>query len=125
MLRIKRNTGFSGILGRIKIYVNDQKVAMIKQNQQIELELPTDEAKIYVSQVGTHSNELVVKDSQVVEITNSSWLHINSIFTFIAIFSISAFLPHNYKIIGYLILLVISIILTYFKNGFELKIIYP
>lgn len=76
MLSIKRNTGFSGSLSKINIYINDEKVARIKQNQQIDLELPSDTAKIHVTQGGVHSNELVVKEGQVIEITNSSWFRI-------------------------------------------------
>lgn len=61
MLRIKRNTGFMGAGSRIRVSVNDEKAALVKQNQQIELELPANEAKIAVSQFGIYSNELMVK----------------------------------------------------------------
>ncbi len=61
LLGIKRSTGAFGILGRIKIYVDEKEVATIKQNQQIEIHLSSDEANIYVKQVGSQSNELVVK----------------------------------------------------------------
>lgn len=125
MLRVKRNTGFSGALARINIYVNDKQVATIKRNQQIELELPADKAKISVSQVGVRSNELVVKEGQVVEITSSSRWHIISISLIIAMFFIGLLLPFDYRIFGYIILLILSIAITYFIEGFELRVIYP
>jgi len=125
LVRIKRSTGFSGFLARIKIYVDDEQVATIKQNQQIEVELPTDEAIISVSQAGVNSNELVVKEGQVVEITNSSWWHISFISLIIAMFFMGLLLPFDYRIFGYIIFLIISIAINYFIEGFELKVIYP
>lgn len=125
MLSIKRNIGFSGSLSKINIYINDEKVARIKQNQQIDLELPSDTAKIHVTQVGVHSNELVVKEGQVIEITNSSWLRIYYPLLFISFWLIAVLIPHTYKIIGYITILILTFALTYFKNGFDLKVIYP
>lgn len=125
MIGIKRNTGFSGVLSKIKIFMNDQAVAKIGPHQQIELVLPNEEAKISVSQFGAHSNELLVKDGQVVEITNSSWLSLYSLFLFIALFFINFLLADPYQRYGFLFLALLSLVLLYFKNVFELKIIYP
>ncbi|MBG9983459.1 hypothetical protein HYO62_01005 [Aerococcaceae bacterium DSM 111022] len=125
MLSIKRNTGFSGSLSKINIYINDEKVARIKQNQQIDLELPSDTAKIHVTQGGVHSNELVVKEGQVIEITNSSWFRIYYPLLFISFWLIAVLIPHTYKIIVYITILIVTFALTYFKNGFDLKVIYP
>lgn len=113
------------MLGKIKIYIDDQEVAKIKQNGQIELEVSTNEAKITVSQFGSHSNKLVVQDGQVVKITNSSWLYADYIFIFIVLFSNRIFLPDVYKSIVYFILLIISVALRLFKNVFDLKVVYP
>ncbi|MDN6731158.1 MAG: hypothetical protein L0L39_03140 [Atopostipes suicloacalis] len=125
MIGIKRSTGISGSLASTKIYVDNQLAAKIKENQRIDLELPNGEAKIYVSQFGNHSNELVVKDGQVLEITNSFWFYFNFIFLFTAMIFINIFIPFNYRIIGYILPLTLSIALSHFKNGFDLKVIYP
>ncbi|MDN6672312.1 MAG: hypothetical protein L0L07_08420 [Staphylococcus equorum] len=125
MIGIKRNTGVSGSFFSMKIYINDQEVTRIKEGQQIELELPNDEAKIYVSQFENHSNELIIKDGQVVEITNSSWLYFSFITIFVLLILISIFLPFNYRIIGFIFVIILSIALSYFKNGFDLEVIYP
>ena len=125
MLRIKRNTGYSGALARISIYINDELVETIKRNQQIELELPTEEATIFVSQMGVRSNKLVVTEGQVVEITNSSRWRITSILFVIALFFIGLLLPFEYRIFGYIALLILSIVQVYYVEGFELKVIYP
>lgn len=66
LVRIKRNTGIPGSLGSIKIHVDDEQVATIKQNQNIEVELPTAEAKIAVSQAGGWS-----KDKELTQLKSS------------------------------------------------------
>ena len=124
MVRIKRNTGLSGVLAKIKIYINDKQVAAIKPNQQIELELPADEAKLSVSQIGVRSNELVVKKGQVIEILKPSWWRIIFIVIFIAAFLIGL-LSFEYRIYASIILLVVAIAVDYFIKGFELKVVYP
>ena len=125
LVRIKRNTGIPGSLGSIKIHVDDEQVATIKQNQNIEVELPTDEAKIAVSQAGVRSNELVVKEGQVVEITASLNYHIYLIVFVIAMFIIGLLLPYEYRIIGYAILIIMAFIINYFIEGYKLRVVYP
>ena len=125
LVRIKRNTGLSGAGSRIKIYVNDKKVATLKQNKQVELELPSDEAKVSVSQLGVHSNELIVKDGQVVEITTRSWTYISLILFIIILASVVVFLPSPYSIILQIILGVLYLGIYKFIDGFRLKVIYP
>lgn len=123
MLKIKRNTGISGSLGRIKIHVNDEQVATIRQNQNIEVELPTNEGKIAVSQAGTRSNELVVKEGQVVEIKTSLSYHIYLIAFVIGLLFVGLLLPSEYRIIGYAILIIISSVINYFIEGHKLRVI--
>ena len=113
------------MLGKIKIYRDGHEVAKIKEGQQIELELPSDEAKITVSQFASRSNELVVTDGQVVEISNASWLYAYYIFVFIALFLLTFFVPNAYRSIGYFILLTIATALLIFKQVFDLKVVYP
>ena len=125
MVRIKRNTGIPGSLGSIKIHVDDEQVATIKQNQNIEVELPTDEAKIAVSQAGTRSNELVVREGQVVEITASLSYHIYLIALVIGMFFVGLLLPDKYSLIGYAILIIMPFVINYFIEGYKLRVIYP
>lgn len=125
MVRIKRTTGISGAGSRIKIYVNDEKAATIKQNKQVELDLPSNQARISVSQLGVHSNELDVKEGQVIEITTRSWTYISLILLFILIASLNVFLPPTYRIVVPIILAILYLGIYFFVNGFELKVIYP
>lgn len=125
LVRIKRNTGIPGSLGSIKIHVDDEQVATIKQNQNIEVELPTAEAKIAVSQAGTRSNELVVKEGQVVEITASLSYHIYLIAFVIGMFFVGLLLPDEYRLIGYAILIIMPFVINYFIEGYKLRVVYP
>lgn len=113
------------MLSRIKIKIDGKPVAKIRQNQEIELELPNDNAKIIVSQFDAHSNELLVKDGQVVEITTSPWSYVFLISVFITLLLIFFFLPRNYQKLGYIVVLIISIAFNYFKDTFKLKVISP
>lgn len=125
LVRIKRNTGISGAGSRIKVYVNDEKAATIKQNKQVELELPADEAKVSVSQLGVRSNELIVKEGQVVEIITRSWTYVSLILFFIILASASVFLPLPYSIVVPIILTILYLRIYKFIDGFRLKVIYP
>ncbi len=125
LIRIKRNTGLSGILGNIKIKVDGQDAARIREGQQIELELPDEDATISASQFGSRSNDLVVKNGQVVEITNSAWLPAYYLFVLVAILMLSFFVPDAYRSVGYLALIAIATTLLIFNNVFDIKVIYP
>lgn len=125
MVQIKRNTGFSGAGSRITVYINDEKAAAIKQNKQVELEIPSDEAKVSVSQFGVHSNELLIKDGQVVEITTRPWTYISIVLFFILLSSASIYLPSPYRLIVSILLIVAYIGLYQFVNGFKLEVVYP
>lgn len=125
LVRIKRNTGISGAGSRIKVYVNDEKVATIKQYKQVELELPADEAKVSVSQLGVRSNELIVKEDLVVEITTRSWTYVSLILFFIILASASVFLPLPYSIVVPIILTILYLGIYKFIDGFRLKVVYP
>ncbi|MGP6140205.1 hypothetical protein [Jeotgalibaca sp. A127] len=60
-VKITRKTGWIGLLVSVKIRINGDKVARINDNQTIEMELPTEEAMIQVTQQGFRSNKLQVK----------------------------------------------------------------
>ncbi len=68
-ITIKRKTGYIGMLTKIQIKLNDEKVASIENNQQIDIQLPEGKALLKVTQFGTKSNEIEVKDGDIVKIT--------------------------------------------------------
>lgn len=76
-ITIKRNTGWIGSGLDIQIKLNGQKVVSLRRNQEVELELPNDKAYIKATQVGTGSNEIEVKDGDILEIRTSTWHQIS------------------------------------------------
>lgn len=125
MIRIKRNTGRMGSLGRLDIHINDEQVETIRQDRTVELEIPTEEAKLSVHQAGVRSNELVVKKGQVVEITTSLRWKIFYLVFIIGLFFVGLVLPDNYRLVGYIVLILMPLSVNYFVEGFELNKIYP
>lgn len=125
MIGIKRSTGVSGSFFKSKVYLNGKEVAKIKEGQQIELEIPDGEAKIYIQQFENRSNEVLVKDGQVVEVTNSFWYYFNFFLIFTAILLVNVFMSNPYRIIASILIIVLAIVLPYIKNGLDLKVIYP
>lgn len=119
------NLKFTLAGSRIIVYVNDEKAATIKQNKQVELELPADEAKVSVSQLGVRSNELIVKEGQVVEINTRSWTYVSLILFFIILALASVFLPLPYSIVVPIILTILYLGIYKFIDGFRLRVIYP
>lgn len=114
-----------GSLGRLDIHINDEQVETIRQDRTVELEIPTEEAKLSVHQAGVRSNELVVKKGQVVEITTSLRWKIFYLVFIIGLFFVGLVLPDNYRLVGYIVLILMPLSINYFVEGFELNKIYP
>lgn len=119
---IKRNTGFMGSGIKMTVKINGEKVAKISQNQQIELEIPGDEATIRVSQLGIKSNEVKIKDGKKLEITTKDWMKNGLIFFLIALFLISIILNLAYIIIASLVLFILFTSIYFLIDGFQLQV---
>lgn len=117
---IKRNTGWFGMGVKIAIKLNNEKIAKIGYDQEIKLDIPSEDAQLKVSQQGTKSNGLVVKDGDVIEITTSKWIYLlvllPAFLVMLPIFSVDIVTRGFFMII----LLIISI---FFINSFKLKIL--
>lgn len=90
-ITIKRNTGWIGGFSKIQIKLNGEKVAAVMQNQQVEVELPDNKAYIETNQFGTKSNEIEVKDGDILEITTTKWCRI-SVIIIIVVFPLMNFI---------------------------------
>lgn len=118
---IKRNTGWIGSLTKIQIKLNGEKVASVKVNQQVEVELLNDKAYIKVTQFGTKSNEIEVKDGDILEITTRKWHRI--IIPIIIIVSLfKNFIPNSIYQIASLIIVVLAISIL-FIDGLCIKVL--
>lgn len=65
---IKRKTGWMGMLSKISVKVNGQKVTKIAYKEAIELDLIDDSVLLRVSQFGAQSNEIKVRNGDIVEV---------------------------------------------------------
>lgn len=121
-ITIKRNTGWQGAGSNIQIKVNDEKVASISENQHLEVELPHDKAHLKVSQIGIKSNEIEVKDGDIVEIISTSWYRMNFPL-FIAVMALPIFIPGWYRLITIFSLSLLLVISLFLIDGFYLKVL--
>lgn len=119
---IKRNTGWIGSLTKVQIKLNGKKVVSVKENQQVEVELPNDKAYIKATQFGTKSNEIEVKDGDILGITTTKW-HRMSIPITIILFLFNNFIPDSTYRIATLNIAVLSIISILLIKGLYLKIL--
>ena len=117
---IKRNTDWVGRSINVAIKLNDEKITKIGYNQEIKLDIPNESAQLKVSQQGTKSNIVEVKDGDVVEITTSKWTYVivllPAFLVMLPIFSFNMFL----RLISIIFLSIISI---FFIKGFNLEIL--
>ncbi|WP_192988464.1 hypothetical protein [Carnobacterium mobile] len=117
---IKRNTDWVGRSINVAIKLNDEKIAKIGYNQELKLDIPNESAQLKVSQQGTKSNIVEVKDGDVVEITTSKWAYLivllPAFLVMLPIFSFNMFL----RLISIIFLSIISI---FFIKGFNLEIL--
>lgn len=65
-ITIKRNTGWQGIVSKIQIEVNGEKADSIRENNSVYVELPDGKAHIKVTQFGIKSNEIAVKEGDII-----------------------------------------------------------
>ena len=70
---VVNHTGISEISGALTIKINGKEIRKIKKGQQVEINIPTDHARLIVTQFTKQSNELEVKDGETIEITTAKW----------------------------------------------------
>lgn len=120
---IKRKTGPAGVGSKMSIKVNGEKVTKIAYQQEIELDIENEHALIKVEQLGVKSNEINVKNGDVVEIktTNMTYITIFMLLVYIVVSSFEQMAAYITPLrIIFFILLVITLVIT---QGFELKVI--
>ena len=121
-ITIKRNTGWQGSGSDIQIKVNGEETASIAENQHLEVELPNDKANLKVSQIGIKSNEIEVKDGDIVEIISTMWYRLN-LPLFIIVMALSILFPGLYRLIAIFSLCSLLVISLFLVDGFYLKVL--
>ena len=78
-ITIKRDTGLMGTASKVQIKINGEKVASIKYNEQVDIELPEVKTRLKVTQFGVKSNEITVNEGDIIKITTTSFNRISMI----------------------------------------------
>ena len=122
-ITIKRNTGWIGMALKIQIKVNGEKTAKVKEQEHAEINLPGDRAYLQVTQAGIKSNEIEVKDGDIVEITSTK-LYRMSLYLLIITVTILNILIRNstYRLIAIIISGIFYTAGLFFIDGFHLKV---
>ena len=119
-ITIKRSTGWEGSATKMQIIVNGEKLTTINKNQTLEVELPGGKNSLKVRQFGIRSNEIEVKDGDILEVKYKLWYQ--ALFPLIIaitfIMSVVLDLPYKSTILPIHILFVI---ITYVTKGLNIK----
>ena len=110
---INRDTGFLGMLGSLKLIINGKVVGKVAHNNTIELDLPHDEAILHISQGGSRSNKVEVRDGDTLVVKTVTRTKILFLLMF-AVPTLLTFFPNTYSnrpYIGITAIVVIGIIL--------------
>ncbi|NLY44448.1 MAG: hypothetical protein GX053_00405 [Tissierella sp.] len=120
---IRRNTGWQGMASKMQIKVNGEKVARVEEKGQAEVKLPKDRAYLQVTQSGVKSNEIEVKDGDIVEITSTKLYRMSTPLIIITMTILNILIRNStYRLI---VIIIIGILYTvsFLKiNGFHLKV---
>lgn len=121
-ITIKRNTGWQGMDSKIQIEVNGEKAASVMENNSVDVELPDGKAHIKVTQFGIKSNEIAVKEGDIILITSTRWVRM-SFPLMLIIFFLTIFLPNlTYRLTIIFILGALIVISIFLFNGFHLSV---
>ena len=121
-ITIKRNTGWMGSAAKIQIRLNGKNIAGVTNNQSVDVEIPDREAHLKVTQFGIKSNQVRVRDGDMIRITSTSWLRI-SFLLLIIIYFLTIFLSNStYRLTVYFVVGVLIFITTFLFNGFQLNV---
>lgn len=118
LITVERSTGWMGSATKMQIIVNRERIATIDNNQVLDVELPDVKNNLKVRQFGISSNEIEVKDGDILEVKYKGWY--KSLFPLmIAISAIMRILDLSYKSILFLQLLIV--IISYAFKGLMIK----
>lgn len=71
-ITIMQSTG-TGAIGKMQIIINGEKVAAIAEEESLEIEIPNEVSILKVRRFGVRSNEIEVRDGDVLEIKYKRW----------------------------------------------------
>lgn len=120
---IKRNTGWLGSGSTIVVKMNGEKVAKVAHEQQVEVFLSEDSAKLSVSQSGGKSNVVEVNDGETVEITSTKWAKASLFLPIICIFSTNLISSSMYRVLSLIAIVIFFISAAFLMKYFHLTVL--
>lgn len=118
-IRLTRRTGWGGSALRFSVFLDGEKVDKIVEGETKEIELPRERSVLKVTQLGSRSNQLEVKEGQKVEITTKVWARFFPLLPALIIFLIRLL---DNLLVGVL-LLVLFVLPLYLFEIYELKLL--
>ena len=67
-IKIKRETGFVGIIGKFPIFINGQKVGAIKNGEEVVFPIAANEAEVRAGSAPMKTKPVIVKAGQTLSI---------------------------------------------------------
>lgn len=117
-VEIKRDTGIIGVVSKMNIRVNDEKVAEIRNEEVKDITIPMDKARVQITQMGAKSNEVRVGDGDRFVLNTTFWGKYG-LFLLIIIATVAGILINNYARYGVFIVYFIALLTV---DGLNIKL---
>lgn len=118
---IKRKTGLLGVASKMSIKVNGEKVTKIANEEVVDIDIDAESTLLRVTQFGTRSNQIEVKDGDVVEINTTKIYYIIFLFPFISLFVSNSLKDQPYTLNTFLMLFLGMLLILFLFEGYHLK----
>lgn len=118
---IKRKTGLLGVASKMSIKVNGEKVTKIANEEVVDIDIDAESILLRVTQFGTRSNQIEVKDGDVVEINTTKIYYIIFLFPFISLFVSNSLQDQPYTLNTFLMLFLGMLLILFLFEGYHLK----
>ena len=118
---IKRKTGLSGVASKMSIKVNGEKITKIANEEVVDIDIDPESTLLRVTQFGTRSNQIEVKDGDVVEINTTKIYYIIFLFPFISLIVSNSLQDQPYTLNTFLMLFLGMLLILFLFEGYHLK----
>lgn len=120
---VKRNTGTLGMGAKFSVKVNGEKVTKIAHEEAIELDIKDENASLRVSQFGSRSNQIQVKDGDVVEVTTTRLAYLAFLIPFIFIVVSNTVENVYYSTSTFVLMVLLMLVILFMFNCYRLKVV--
>ena len=94
----------------------EKKLEKLKKEQQVEINIPTDHARLIVTQFTNQSNELEVNDGETIEITTAKWSNLINL-CIVLFLPILTFIPNlQYRNLGIIVYAIVAPFIIFGRN---------